>query len=74
MCECLNDISFDKLQNQVCCLLFGLRNYLLLPGSGYEQRTPEVLNWIPNIPIYDLGDWTEHFGIYLYRKPTNVSK
>jgi hypothetical protein len=35
----------------------------LLPGSGYEQRAPEVLKWISTIPIYGLGDWTEHFGI-----------
>jgi hypothetical protein len=23
---------------------------------------------------WDLGDWTEHFGIYPYRKSTNASK
>jgi hypothetical protein len=28
---------------------------------------------VTNISLCNLGDWTEHFGIYPYRKPTNAS-
>jgi hypothetical protein len=26
-----------------------------------------------NFKFYNLGDWTEHFGMYPYRRPTNAS-
>jgi hypothetical protein len=35
-------------------------------GNGFSD--------ISEIRIANLSDWTEHFGIYVRRKPTNASK
>jgi hypothetical protein len=44
----------------------------VLVSAKYDVRQGTVF-MSDNIKIY-LGDWTEHFDIYPYRKPTNASK
>jgi hypothetical protein len=38
-------------------------------SSGVEATSNEY-----KVPLILFGDWTEHFGIYPHRKPTNALK